>query len=118
MGKALETANRYYDAVRDKGAGLADVLADEVTFNGPLVQWTGKAEFLEGFKQMAAGMAGVRMLKQFEDGGEVCSIFEMDLNTPKGPVTANMSEWVKVSNGRITSARLHFDPRALLEAMS
>ncbi len=118
MGKALETTNRYYDSVRDKGAGLADVLADGVTFNGPLVQWTGKAEFLEGFKQMAAGMAGVRMLKQFENGDEVCSIFEMDLNTPKGPITATMSEWVKTSNGRITEARLHFDPRALLDAMS
>ena len=118
MGKALVTANKYYDAVRNKGAGLEGVLADNVTFNGPLVQWTGKAEFLEGFKQMAAGMASLRMLKQFEAGNEVCSIFEMDLNTPKGPVTANMSEWVTVSGGRLTAARLHFDPRALLEAMS
>ncbi len=118
MGKALETTNRYYDVVRNKGAGLAEVLSEDVTFTGPLVQWTGKAQFLEGFKQMAAGMAGIRMLKQFEAGDEVCSIFEMDLNTPKGPVTANMAEWVKVSNGRITAAKLHFDPRALLEAMS
>ena len=118
MGKALETTNRYYDVVRNKGAGLEDVLADDVTFSGPLVQWTGKAEFLEGFKQMAAGMAGLRILKQFEAGNEVCSIFEMDLNTPKGPITASMAEWVKVSNGRISAARLHFDPRALLEAMS
>ena len=118
MGKALETANRYYDVVRNKGAGMEDVLADDVTFNGPLVQWTGKAEFLEGFKQMAEGFGGIRMLKQFEDGDEVCSIFEMDMNTPKGPITANMSEWVKVSNGRITKAMLHFDPRALLDAVS
>lgn len=118
MGKALETTNRYYDVVQNKGAGLADVLADDVTFNGPLVQWTGKAEFLEGFAQMAEGMAGIRMLKQFENGDEVCSIFEMDMNTPKGPITASMAEWVKVSNGRIAAAKLHFDPRALLEGMS
>ena len=118
MGKALDTANKYYDAVRNKGAGLEDVLADDATFNGPLVQWSGKAEFLEGFKQMAAGMGGIRMLKQFEAGDEVCSIFEMDMNTPKGPITANMAEWVTVSDGRLAAARLHFDPRTLLEAMS
>ena len=118
MGKALETTNRYYDVMRNKGAGLADVLSEDVTFTGPMVQWTGKAQFLEGFSQMKDGIGDIRMLKQFEDGDEVCSVYEMDLNTPKGPVTANAAEWVKVSNGRVISAKLHFDPRALLEAMS
>ena len=118
MGKALETTKRYYDVVCNSGAGLEDVLADDVTFTGPMVQWIGKAQFLEGFGQMRDGIAAIRMLKHFEDGDEVCALYEMDLNTPKGPVTVNAAEWLKVANGRIAAAKLHFDPRALLEAMS
>lgn len=49
MGKALETTKRYDDAVRYKGEGLEDVLADDVTFNGPLDAATGMVSARSGY---------------------------------------------------------------------
>jgi hypothetical protein len=49
------------------------------------------------------------MLRQFEDGDEVVSIYEFELGAPATPGKVLMTEWNTIRDGRLASARLVFD---------
>jgi hypothetical protein len=52
---------------------------------------------------------GYTMLRQFESGDEVVSIYEFELGPPATPGTVLMTEWNTVRDGKLASARLVFD---------
>ena len=60
------------------------LLAEDFRFIGPVDQTTG----VDAFMQLNAGffplVTGMTMLKQFEQGNDVCSIYTMDLTVPSG----------------------------------
>jgi len=114
MAKSSEIVNRFYDAWNKKDIGAMEkLLADYTRYEGPLVTWEGKKQYVEGAKQIMPAFNGIKVLKQFEDRDTVCSIIEIQLNTPDGPVTCNVSELTKVSDGRIAESRTFYDPRKI-----
>ena len=109
MGQALEVANRYFDTWQNKnGEGLADLLSDNFSFIGPIDQMD-KAGMLEAAAKMGPILEKFHMHQQFEDGDDVCCIYDLDMVTPSGKVTIPMAEWLRVSQGRISQTRLFFD---------
>jgi ketosteroid isomerase-like protein len=59
-----------------------------------------------------------RLLRQFEAGEDVCSIYEMDLPTPAGDtLTVEMADWIQVKDGRIRHQRIYYDPREFADAL-
>ena len=118
MGKALEVVNRFYDTTEnEKGKGLENVLASDMTFDGPLMKTFGAEDYINTTKQFLQMHKATRMLKQFENGSDICSIYEMDIATPAGgTITVELTDWIKVSNGKVAKQKIYYDPREFAKA--
>jgi hypothetical protein len=56
---------------------------------------------------------GHRLLRQWADGDEICSWYDVDLQTPVKSGAVTMSEWHAVREGKLVSGRVVFDAAAL-----
>lgn len=121
MGHASQTVNEYLDAFYTGDVARAKALvADDFSFKGPFVEATNKQAFFESAARLAPIVRGHRLLRQWEDGDEVSSVYELELETSVGSGTVLMSEWHTVRNGRLAAGCVMFDSvafRALLPAL-
>jgi len=97
--------------------GAADLLADEFTFHGPILEANGKTEFLAGSATAAAIARGCAIHRQWVDGEEVCSIYDFKIETPVGTGSIPMAEWSVIREGKLVSSRLIFDTAAMAALM-
>ena len=119
MGKALEIVNRFYDDLTNKNQtkGMEELIDTDVKFVGPLIQTSGAKQFIELNERFLPFHKNTRMLRQFEDGNEVCSIYELELSTPAGGSLALLiADWIRVSKGKISEQRIYYDPREFAKA--
>ena len=98
-------------------AGAAELLTDDFRFHGPFLQSEGKAAFLEGSAQLGPIMRGAEIHRQWQDGDEVCSIYDFKIETPAGEGSIPMAEWNSIRDGKLASGRLIFDTAALAALM-
>jgi ketosteroid isomerase-like protein len=119
MGKALETVNQFYDTTENrKGEGLEALLAKDMTFVGPIMKTAGAKEYVDTTQQFLQMHRATRMLKQFENGNDVCSIYEMDIATPAGgTITLELTDWIQVVNGKVARQKIYYDPREFAKAL-
>lgn len=110
---AIDTINLYLEAL-ESGKDPFIHLADDFQFNGPLLRAKSKAEFLKGLAAMGPMQPKFEMLKQFEDQGEVCSVYNFMIGTT--PVL--MAEWSVVRSALIQSQRLIYDTKAFETAIT
>ncbi|CAG0999544.1 hypothetical protein ARNL5_03975 [Anaerolineae bacterium] len=111
MGQALETVNKFMQS-QD-----TSLLAGEFRFVGPVDQTTGIEAFMKLNEVFFPLVTGMRMLKQFENGEDVCSIYEMDLKSPSGtPLTLKIADWVVVKKGKLVEQRIYYDAREFAAA--
>lgn len=110
---AIETVNRYLQALEGSEDPFV-YLADDFEFHGPLLQANSKAEFMQGLAAMGPMQPQIEMLRQFEEKGEVCSIYHFIVGTT--PIV--MAEWAVVKNERIVSQRLIYDTKAFEAAIT
>lgn len=100
--------------------GAAELLAEEFTFSGPVVKANDKAEYLrlqaEDTARFLGGAAklgpiemGCEIHRQWVDGGEVCSFYDLQIKTPAGAFSIPMANWSVVRDGKLVSSRLVFD---------
>jgi len=113
MAEAAELAQRYFDAwqARDKQA-LSEVMAEDVTFRGPLGTATGREECIAGLLGMLAIVTDIEIQARVADASDVITWF--DLHTSVAPPTPT-ANWSHVENGRIARIRVAFDPREIVE---
>jgi ketosteroid isomerase-like protein len=97
--------------------GAAALLADDFTFEGPVLHATNKADFLAGAADLGPIVRGYEMHRQWVDGDEVCSIYDFRIETPAGAGAIPMAEWSVVRDGRLVSSRLLFDTAAMAALM-
>jgi ketosteroid isomerase-like protein len=118
MGKALDVVNRLYEATDARRLDdLRALVSDDVTFTGPAMKATGAQEYVAMNEQLLGFHNGTTMLRQLEDGDDVCSIYELGMRTPAGgALTLTIADWVRVEDGKIASQRIYFDPREFTEA--
>lgn len=109
-----DVVNTYLHAFTSGDVPAAvDCLTEDFTFNGPVVQASSRAEFVEG-SQMAAMIAdGYEVLEQVEDGDTVVSLYNFKVKAPATPGSFTISEWNTVRDGKVTSARVVFDTAAM-----
>lgn len=108
-----EAASAYLAAFYAGDFGhVRTLLAEDFTFTGPFVQVRGRDPFLDSAAGLKPIVRGHRLLRQWVDGGEVCSWYEVDLHIPVKSGTVAMSEWHTVRAGRLTSGRVLFDAAA------
>ncbi len=119
MGKALKIVNKFYDATNNQKSvqETARLIADDLTFTGPVIQTTGAKEYLALLEKFLPTHVETRMVRQFEDGDDVCSIYDLVQRTPAGGIiTLRVADWIRVSNGKVTEQRIYYDPREFVKA--
>lgn len=105
-------AAAYFDGWRDNDFDkVRAVLADEVTFVGPLGTATGPDECVQGLRQMSRIKTDIVVRRRFVADGDVLTWF--DLHTSLAP-PCPVANWCHVEDGRITAIQVAFDPRPLL----
>ena len=120
MPSSLATVNQYLALTGAADADVnraAELLTDDVVFKGPLMQANGKAAYVGLLRQFLSAHVSTRVLRQFADGDEVCSMDELTVRTPSGGTVAlAMAEWFKLRGGRIAEHTLFYDPREFAAA--
>ncbi len=108
---ARTVAATYFRAWKERDfATVRGILADDVSFRGPLATLDGADDCVEGLRGMAHILDDVVVHHVFVDGPDVLTWF--DLHTVAAP-PAPTANWQHVEDGRITRIRVTFDPRAL-----
>src|SRR5579863_3986056 len=106
----MDTVNNYLETFYMGDFETAQlVVADKFTFEGPFIRAQSKKEFFESADGLRAIVRGHRMLRQWADGDDVCSIYDAKLETPVGSGSVTMCEWHHVRSGQLTSGRIFFD---------
>jgi ketosteroid isomerase-like protein len=108
----MELAETYFTAWEQQdAAALRDVLADDVTFEGPMATLDNAADAVAGLMRLAAATTHLTIRKRLADATDVITWFEISTEDA-GPLPT--SNWSHVEDGRITAIRVTFDPRPLL----
>jgi hypothetical protein len=114
-----DIVNSYLHAFYDGDFEAAgSLLTNDFAFNGPFVQVTGKDTFLESASGLRDIVHGHTLLRQWTDGNEVSSIYEVNFVTPRGAGAIVMAEWHIVSEGALRSGKVIFDSAAFRSLLS
>jgi SnoaL-like domain len=92
------------------------ILADDVTFTGPLGEAGNADECVKGIQGMSQIMTDVVIRKTFIDGPDILTWFDLHTKVTKDPLP--VANWTHVKNGKISSIRVLFDPRPLTSGSS
>ena len=90
---------------------LRAILADDVTFRGPLGTADGAEECLRGLRGMAEIVTDIVVQHVFVDGAEVLTWYDLHTRVAPPAPTAN---WSHIENGKVSRILATFDPRAIL----
>lgn len=116
MSEASELAGRYFDAwqARDEQT-LSEILAEDVTFRGPLGTADGRTECIAGLMGMLGIVTAIEVQARVADEHDVITWFDLHTTAAAPAPTAN---WSHVENGQITRIRVAFDPRGIVSGGS
>lgn len=109
-----EIAETYFAAWQAGDAEtLRGLLAEDVTFDGPLASLVGADACVSGLIGIGAVLDRVEVHRRLVDGPDVITWFDLHTTIAAPAPTAN---WSHVEGGRITAIRVAFDPRGILAA--
>jgi ketosteroid isomerase-like protein len=114
--EARVLAATYFEAWRAADVGrLRSILADDVSFRGPLAQVDGADEYADSIRGLFQATEKVVVRKVWADGDDVLTWF--DLHMPGAPATA-VAQWCHVQDGKVKRVDVTFDPRGILASAS
>jgi ketosteroid isomerase-like protein len=106
-------AKAYFDAWTSNDMdSFRELLAEGVTFDGPLATSANADEAVAGMTKLAAMTERIDIRKRCVDAEDVITWFDLHLEGVEPMPVAN---WTRVENGKIVSIRVVFDPRPMLE---
>jgi ketosteroid isomerase-like protein len=110
--RAAEAMATYFSAWRAKDlAAFRAVLADDVSFVGPLGTASGAEGCAAAIGRLRERLTDIVVLKTFVDGDDVLTWFE--LHTAAAPPLP-VANWSQVQDGKVKRVRVTFDPRPLV----
>jgi hypothetical protein len=86
------------------------LLADDVTFRGPLGTADGADNCVAGLAGMFGATDSVQVVRRWVDGDDVLTWFSLEMGG-RGPMP--VVNWSHVRDGAIDRIRVTFDPRPL-----
>jgi ketosteroid isomerase-like protein len=113
---AKEVVISYLEALNDQDFKAArSHLKDDMTFLAPIASHNSADAYLEANERLRSIYRINKVLyevkKVFVDGDDVCVFFDFNI----GSATLFASGWFHVANGKISSIRVVFDPRPIVE---
>jgi hypothetical protein len=107
---AADVVIRFMSALSERDyASARRLLADNVTFEGPFDMFREPDSYLEALRGLYPIVKSITRRRLFEDGDDVCLLYDMETSTPIG--TAFICEWSKVDGEKIKAIRAVFDAR-------
>jgi hypothetical protein len=88
------------------------MVTDGFEFQGPFLQVEGADAFFDGAQGLRSIVRGVTVRRQWQDGGDVSTLYEVNLETAAGTGQVVMSEWSAVRDGKLAEALVVFDTDA------
>lgn len=89
------------------------MVSEDFSFQAPLHEGHGsKSAYFAGAEEKTRFIHAFRILRQWADGDDVSTVYELDIQTPEGTATMAMSEWHTVHAGLVTSTYMVFDSSA------
>lgn len=118
MDKPLDVVKKFYDITNNKkGEGLETILTEDMVFIGPLMKTSGAKEYIKSTIQLIQMHRATRMLKQFVNEDDVCSLYEMDIATPAGKIlTLEIADWILVKDGKVAKQKIYYDSAEFAKA--
>jgi len=99
--------------------GAVNLMADDIKFVGPAVQCSNKHEYKALLEQFIPQHISWKKHQSFENGDEVCIIEDIVIATPQETqITLELSEWFKISNGKIKEHKVYYDPTEFKNAFN
>jgi ketosteroid isomerase-like protein len=109
--ESARVAQTYFDSWRAHDFDtLRTILADDVTFQGPLAEVEGADAYRDSLARLGKITKDIVVRRVFVDGPDVLTWF--DLHTEVAPPTP-VANWCHVEDGKITRVQVTFDPRGL-----
>lgn len=94
----------------DKASRL---VSEDFSFRAPLQEGRGdRSVYFAGAAEKVRFIRAFRILRQWVDGDDVSTVYELDIQTPEGSATMPMSDWHTVKAGRVTSTLMVFNASA------
>ena len=107
--KPVEVVNAYLAAYTsgevDRAASL---VSEDFSFHGPMQATAGRSALRKIAAHVAANVRGHRVLRQWQDGAEVCTIYELRVETGRDAASVLVSEWNTVRGGQVASSLMLF----------
>jgi len=113
MKKPLEIVEEFMRLTNEDHdiEGAVELMADDIKFIGPAAQCNNRHEYRELLEQFIPMHIGWKKHQAFENGDEVCFIEDIYVFTPQeNKITLELSEWFKVSDGKIKKQKVYYDP--------
>jgi len=109
MPDAARVAEAFFEAWTSKNFERARGLVhDDLSFEGPIDSFSDADSYLASLRRLSGMVTGVQKQKVFEDGDDVCIIY--DLETAPVP-SSRTCEWYRVRDGKVASVSVVFDAR-------
>jgi ketosteroid isomerase-like protein len=89
------------------------MVRDDFSFAAPLLDVPGSKEtFFAGSHDKVGLVRSFRVVRQWEDGDTVSTVYEIDVVTPAGEASMPMHETHTVRDGRLAPTMMSFDTGA------
>jgi hypothetical protein len=94
------------------GGRIADaraMITEDFSFRAPLVDEGSQEVFFAGAEEKSALVRDFRVLRQWEDGDDISTLYEIEIETEAGAASMLMHEWHHIRDGSIDSTVMVFD---------
>ena len=86
-------------------------VADNLSFSAPLASYDKARPYFEEMERLRIRFDIKRV---FSDGSDVCLLYDFS----SGPLTMCGAGWYRVENGKISSLKVIYDPRPIIEMLA
>lgn len=110
MSKALEIVQAFQMSMGSGTNEWENLVADDITFKGPVDQVSGKEKFIELNKGFFPMVRGYEHLHSFGTNSFASLEGTFKVATPKGnEIALQMAEVYTIEDGKIKSIRVYYD---------
>jgi YHS domain-containing protein len=108
--KPVEVVNAYLVAYTSGDVDRAvSLVSEDFSFQGPMQATAGRSALRKIVAHVAANARGHQVLRQWQDGDEVCTVYQLRVETGREATSVLVSEWNTVRGGLVASSLMLFD---------
>ena len=110
MKTAEQIWSAYLQSTSEQNDNWKGLLAEDITFTGPVIQVQGKDAFIKTTRDFFQMVRNFEMKRFLANENLVVTEVELTVATPSGKeIILDMAEFYAISDERIQSVKVHYD---------